>query len=69
MREGGGQCLVSSLLSRLLRSALSCLSLLITSNLGRDDETLSLDNLDYFELFGGLFFCVGRVCVADGGEI
>ena len=33
------------------------------------NETLSLDNLDNFELFGGLLFCVGRVCVADGGEI
>ena len=33
------------------------------------NETLSTDNLDYFRLFGGLFFLVGRICVADGGEI
>nr|DAS72151.1 MAG TPA: hypothetical protein [Caudoviricetes sp.] len=52
-----------------MRSALFCLSLLITSNLGCDDEILSLDNLGYFELLGGLPFCVGCVCVVDGREI
>jgi hypothetical protein len=25
--------------------------------------------LDNFELFGGLLFCVGHICVADGREI